>query len=82
MDLWRIRRDHGQFGALFLNKSGVWEDSPMEEDTLFADRTGYELSSEAFDAFELHIIKNPLFQAQEQAIIDMSGIFQNIAKNN
>jgi hypothetical protein len=51
-DLWRIRRDVDEESFVFLNKSGIWENPPNTEDTLFADRTGFEVLDEAFSAFD------------------------------
>lgn len=54
-DLWRVRRDIDDDNFVFLNKSGVWENPPDEEDTMFANRTGYDIIDEAFDAFDAYI---------------------------
>lgn len=80
-ELWRIRRDAGQYSSLFLNRSGLWEDPPMAEDEGFALRTGYDTSTEALIAYEQYASTNPLLLPEQQAMIDMAS-FRYIAKNN
>lgn len=80
--LWRIRRDIGAFYSVFLNKDGEWDDQPAQEDIDFAYRTGYTSSSEALDAFDDYIIKNPLFQLDDNLVFETPQIQKNIAKNN
>jgi hypothetical protein len=53
-DLWRIRRDIND-GCVFLNKAGIWESPPNEENIGFATRTGYDLIDDAFGAAELYM---------------------------
>ena len=53
-DLWRIRRDIDN-GAVFLNKAGIWESPPNEENIGFAIRTGFDLIDDAFAAAELYM---------------------------
>ncbi len=76
-DLWRIRRDMDGDSCVFLNKSGIWENPPEYEDAIFAQRTGYDIVDEAFDAFDYYI-KN--YDYSDDIVFDIVGS-QNELKN-
>lgn len=81
-DLWRIRRELGKTGAMFLNKNSIWEEAPIKEDTSFAARTGFDTSDEALEVYEKYSLEYASFDSHEQTMIDMFRASKNILKNN
>ena len=69
-ELWRIRRDIDEENFVFLNKSGIWENPPNTEDMLFANRTGFEILDEAFNAFDSYAID---YDNNNDMIFDIVG---------